>query len=86
MSSSIFNTSHRSIVKRQLIKINLGGLEKNPQISGSDNKVVYGLEVGLEEQTTLLRKAGSQVGRILEGGTDVVIAPVKWLDHMQENW
>ncbi|CAF1615749.1 unnamed protein product [Rotaria magnacalcarata] len=86
MLSSIFNTSPRSIVKRQIIKVNLGGLEKNPQITGSDNKVFYGDGAGREEQTTLLRKAGDHAGRILEGGTDVVIAPVKWLAHMQENW
>ncbi|CAF3273736.1 unnamed protein product [Rotaria socialis] len=86
MLSSKFNTSHRSIIKRQLLKINLGGLEKNPQISGTNNKVSYGDGASREQQTTLLRKAGDQAGRILEGGTDVVIAPAKWLAHMQENW
>ncbi|CAF4284864.1 unnamed protein product, partial [Rotaria magnacalcarata] len=85
MLSSKFNTSHRSIIKRQLLKINLGGLEKNPQISGTNNKVSYGDGASREQQKTLLRKAGDQAGRILEGGTDVVIAPAKWLAHMQEN-
>ncbi|CAF3628474.1 unnamed protein product [Rotaria socialis] len=86
MLSSKFNTSHRSMIKRQLFRINFGGLEKNPQISRTDNKVTYGNEASPEQQTTLLRKAGDQAGRILEGGADVVIAPAKCLAHMQENW
>ncbi|CAF3167299.1 unnamed protein product [Rotaria socialis] len=48
--------------------------------------VTYGNEASPEQQTTLLRKAGDQAGRILEGGADVVIAPAKCLAHMQENW
>ncbi|CAF3682292.1 unnamed protein product, partial [Rotaria socialis] len=79
MLSSKFNTSHRSMIKRQLFRINFGGLEKNPQISRTDNKVTYGNEASPEQQTTLLRKAGDQAGRILEGGADVVIAPAKCL-------
>ncbi|CAF5200543.1 unnamed protein product, partial [Rotaria magnacalcarata] len=75
MLFSKFNISHRSIIKRQLFRINFGGLEKNPQITGNDNKVSYGDGASREQQTTLLRKAGDQAGRILEGGTDVVIAP-----------
>ncbi|CAF4060280.1 unnamed protein product [Rotaria magnacalcarata] len=82
MLSSKFNISHRSIIKRQLFRINFGGLEKNPQISGTDNKVSCGDGASREQQTTLLRKAGDQAGRILEGETDVVIAPAKWLVNM----
>ncbi|CAM4843652.1 unnamed protein product [Rotaria magnacalcarata] len=75
-----------SVVQRQSFIYLKVVLKKNPQITGSDNKVFYGDGAGREEQTTLLRKAGDHAGRILEGGTDVVIAPVKWLAHMQENW
>ncbi|CAF3311157.1 unnamed protein product, partial [Rotaria socialis] len=72
--------------REQLFRIDVGGFEKNPQISGTDNKVFYGDGASREQQTTLLRKAGDQPGRILEGGADLEIASTKWLAHMQENW
>ena len=77
---------HHVLVKRQLIRFNLGGQEQNPDISGHKNQVMYGSAADSEMKLTLLRKAGHQAGRIIEGGIDVVIAPVRWLMHMQENW
>ena len=83
----MFNTTRLSLVKRDLLNFNVGGIEKeNPKINGNDNHVIIGAQSTKEEETTLLRKAGSQVGRLLESGTDVAIAPAKWLVHMQENW
>jgi hypothetical protein len=79
-------TRTRSFVKRQLIKINFGGHENNPSIGGSNNKVVLPGEQEHEEQSTLLRKAGHQVGKIIVGGTDIATAPAKWLNHMMDNW
>ena len=67
-------------------KINFGGSEKNAKIAGNDNKILFNDGPSNEEQETLLRKTGAQVGRLLEGGTDLMVAPAKWLVHMQENW
>ncbi|CAF4262950.1 unnamed protein product [Rotaria magnacalcarata] len=79
---------HSPFFKRQLLKVNIGGHEKNTNhyINGNDNNLNFDSEESQEEQLTLLRKAGQQAGRILEGGTDVAMAPVKWLAHMQDNW
>jgi hypothetical protein len=86
MSINILKTQRRSIVTRSLFKSNIGGSESNPYIQGNDNRITYGGAAKLEEPATLLQKAGHQVGRILEGGTEIVTAPAKWLGHMQENW
>jgi hypothetical protein len=73
-------------VKRELFKVNIGEHESNPQIAGNNNKVLTAADLEKGEPSTLLRKAGDQVGKILEGGTSIVVAPAKWLAHMQENW
>ncbi|CAF1314341.1 unnamed protein product [Adineta ricciae] len=87
MTSAMSNeTIRRSLVKRQFMKWNIGGHETNPSITGSNNKVFLPVTEDIKEQETLLRRAGDQVGKILEGGTSVVLAPAKWLSHMQENW
>ena len=80
------SATHRSLAKRQLMKFNLGGHESNANIKGNENKVAFGGEMGANGQRTLLRKAGHEIGKILEGGVDIVISPAKWLAHMQENW
>ncbi|CAF2057506.1 unnamed protein product [Rotaria magnacalcarata] len=77
---------HHVLVKRQLLRFNLGGQEQNPDISGDNNKVMFGSAADAKMKLTLLRKAGHQAGRILEGGTDIVVAPARWLTYMQENW
>ncbi|CAF1266602.1 unnamed protein product [Rotaria magnacalcarata] len=77
---------HHVLVKRQLLRFNLGGQEQNPDISGHKNQVMYGSAADSEMKLTLLRKAGHQAGRILEGGTDIVVASARWLTYMQENW
>jgi hypothetical protein len=82
----MLNTRRLSHVKRELFKLNIGGHESNPQINGANNQVLSVGEPEKGEPSTLLRKAGNQVGKILEGGTNIVIAPAKWLAHMQENW
>ncbi|CAF2233757.1 unnamed protein product [Rotaria magnacalcarata] len=71
---------HHVLVKRQLLRFNLGGQEQNPDISGHKNQVMYGSAADSEMKLTLLRKVGHQAGRILKGGTDVVIAPVTYRD------
>ena len=86
MSPIINTNNHHFLVKRQLLKANIGGQEQNPKIHGNNNKVMFGSAADAEAQLTLLRKAGQQVGKILEGGTDVVLAPAKWLAHMQDSW
>lgn len=77
-----------SLVKRELLRVNLGGHETNPNayIKGNENKVIFGGGDDQDLQLTLLRKAGHQAGRLLEGGTDVAMAPAKWIKDMQENW
>ena len=86
MLINMLKPRRRSIVARSLFKSNIGGSESNPYIQGNDNRITYGGQPKSEEPATLLQKAGQQVGRILEGGTEIVTAPAKWLGHMQDNW
>jgi hypothetical protein len=66
--------------------INFGGHEDNKQFSVRDNSpIIIGDSVPPAGQTWL-RFAGKQAGRLLEGSTDIVTAPAKWLSHMQDNW
>ena len=71
----MLKTRRRSIVTRSLFKSNIGGSESNPYIQGNANQISYDGAAKLEEPATLLQKAGLQVGRILEGGTEIVTAP-----------
>ncbi|CAF3091563.1 unnamed protein product [Rotaria socialis] len=64
----------------------IGGSENNPTITGTQNVVSIGTDSSSSGQETLIRKAGHQIGRVFEGGADLVTAPVRWLTHMQENW
>jgi hypothetical protein len=88
MSPAIFNTTRKhSLVKRQnnilrFLKINLGGKENNPEISGSHNKVIMDGSKDKDEEATLLLKAGHQVSRIMDGTTDVIVAPAKYFLHI----
>lgn len=84
----MFNPRRLNLSKRALLKVNFGGRESNPYIAGDRNQITFNAspQQQAEDEETLLRKAGTQVGKILEGGTDLVIAPAKWLVHMQENW
>lgn len=68
------------------LKTNFGGEEKIVKVAGNNNQVTFHGKRSDDEESTLLRKASAQVGRILEGGTDIVVSPAKWLNHMQENW
>ncbi|CAF1289179.1 unnamed protein product [Adineta steineri] len=87
MPPAMFNTTiTHSLAKRALMKVNLGGSEHNPVVSGSNNKLYMNGARDSDDETTLVQKAGGQVSRILESGTDVIISPAKWLKHMQENW
>ncbi|CAF3416996.1 unnamed protein product [Rotaria socialis] len=63
----------------------IGGSENNPTITGTQNVVSIGTDSSSSGQETLIRKAGHQIGRVFEGGADLVTAPVRWLTHMQEN-
>ena len=84
----MFNTRRLQMVKRGVFEFrnNVGGKETNVQIDGTSNSIMLGNTPQKEEDETLLQKTGTQVGRLLEGGTDIVVAPAKWLNHMQENW
>lgn len=84
----MFNTRRLQLVKRGIIgvKNNIGGKENNVNIDGTNNKIMLSNAPQEEQDETLLRKTGTQVGRLLEGGTDIIVAPAKWLNHMQENW
>jgi hypothetical protein len=88
MPPAMFNTSRVQLVKRELLKMNIGGRETNPHVIGDRNHISFNTGSRKEEdgEETLLRKTGTEIGRILEGGTNVVLAPAKWLSHMQENW
>ena len=86
ISIKMLTPHRRSIVRRSLFQSNVGGSESNPSIQGNDNQITYGAGTKSEEPVTLVQKAGHQVGRILEGGTEIVTAPAKWLGHMQDNW
>ncbi|UJR18804.1 hypothetical protein I4U23_005710 [Adineta vaga] len=86
MPSAMFNTKiTRSFVKRALWKTNIGGHETNPSVSGNQNTININKLPSVDE-TTLLQKTGGQLGEMVEGVKDLVIAPAKWLHHMQENW
>jgi hypothetical protein len=88
MHLTTFNSSHHRIIKRSWLDLNLGGTKTvhNPVVNGNDNNVVFDGQTQREAKATLLQKAGNQLGRVLESGTDIIIAPAKWLSHMQENW
>jgi len=85
------NTRHLNLVKRQLLKWNVGGQEitnsHNNIINANNSVVSVGIKEGkLLDDETLLRKAGSQIGRILEGSADLAVSPARWINHMQQNW
>lgn len=86
MAPVTFNTHSIKRAKRQLFKFNLGGSEHVPRIDGNQNQINYHGGPKTLEEPTLLRHTGDQVRKLIEGGTDVVLAPAKWLAHMQENW
>lgn len=78
--------SRYRIWKRDSI-FNFGGADNSQNIEGDRNSIFGSTQspanVG---QETLIRKTAHQIGRLLEGGTDVITSPVRWLAHMQENW
>ncbi|CAF1023490.1 unnamed protein product [Adineta steineri] len=82
----MFITNYVLRAKRELIKTNLGGHETNAHVAGDDNKINFYGKPESPEETTLIRKAGDQVSKILEGGTSIVVAPAKWLANIQDNW
>lgn len=75
---------HHAVNKRGVF--NFGGCEYNPSVEGDSNQVSIGVAPGHMGQETLLRKTGAQIGKIIEGGADLITVPAKWLNHMQENW
>ncbi|CAF0899949.1 unnamed protein product [Adineta ricciae] len=85
MSVLIFHLRKFRHNKRAAIRWNIGGHEQNTVISGANNSLRTTNPVDSNDET-LLRKFGSQLGRMLQGGTDIVISPAKWLSHMQDNW
>lgn len=88
MPPPMFNARRLPLVKRGILEFtnNIGGKETNVNIDGTNNKIMLGPSSQKEEEETLLKKTGTQVGRLLEGGTDIVVAPAKWLNHMLDNW
>jgi hypothetical protein len=90
MPVAVFNPNRHLIMKRaileELVKINFGGAENSAHIKGNENKVSIGGGMSDDEQLTLLRKAGQEFGKVLEGGADIVTSSAKWIGHIQENW
>lgn len=86
MLKEMFNLRPSNFAKRSLISWKFGTNEDHNTIHGNDNKVEIHNGVSKQGQETLVRKAGHEIGRVLEGGTDILTAPAKWLNHMQENW
>ncbi|CAF1539481.1 unnamed protein product [Adineta ricciae] len=66
--------------------INLGGVEESKHLATGDNSPIFIGDSRPPAHDTWLRFAGKQAGRLIEGTTDVATAPVKWLNHMQDNW
>ena len=89
MSSPVPHIGPLHDSKRNSI-FNFGGAESNvenkPTILGENNNINIGIDPSKIPQETLVRKVGHEVGRVLESGADLVTAPVKWMNHMQENW
>jgi hypothetical protein len=87
-------TAHHIVPRSESSKrnsfLNFGSAETNvdnkPIISGEYNNVNIGVDPSKMGQETLMRKVGHEVGKVIEGGADLVTTPVKWIGHMQENW
>lgn len=73
-------------MKRGLFSVNLGGSEHKPQIDGNNNQISYFADPKKLEEPTVVQHTGAQVKKLIEGGTDLILTPAKWLAHMQENW
>jgi hypothetical protein len=86
MLAFMFHNRGSKHSKRDLFRWNLGGEEQNNVITGNQNDLHVEGSSGNENGQTLVRKAGHQIGKVFEGGADLIIAPAKWLAHMQENW
>jgi hypothetical protein len=66
--------------------LNFGGQEDNKHFHVRDNSPIFLGDSMPLVGDTWLRHTGKQVGRVLEGTTDLVTSPVKWLSHMQDYW
>ena len=86
MFGEIVNRTSSNLSKRSLISWRFGSHEQHNSIQGSNNKLEVNSGISKPGQETLIRKAGHEIGRVLEGGTDVLTAPAKWINHMQDNW
>ena len=86
MSPAISNTNFHNNIKRSLFRWNLGGQENNNVVEGNNNKMNVPPSPSQPNRETLLRKTGTEIQKVLEGGADVLVAPSKWLSHMQEYW
>ena len=86
MPVAMFHDRHSRDVKRDVLHWNFGGQEQSNVIQGNNNHFTATHASKTQSDETLLRKAGAQLGRVIEGGTDLVISPAKWLGYMQENW
>lgn len=86
MPSSMYNSARRTLVKREFLRWNIGGQESNNIIKGNNNKFSMATRSKYPEDETLLRRTGHEIGRVVQGGADLVVAPAKFLVHIQENW
>ena len=66
--------------------LNFGGQEDNKHFHVRDNSPIFLGDSTPLVGDTWLRHTGKQVGRVLEGTTDLITSPVKWLTHMQDYW
>lgn len=66
--------------------VNIGGHEDNKRYdTGSNSPIIIG-DVMSNAGETWLRFMSKQAGRALEGATDIITTPAKWLAHMQNYW
>lgn len=82
----MYNSARRIIVKREFLRFNLGGEESNNIIKGNNNNFSMVTRSKNPEDETLLRRTGHEIGRVLQGGADLAVAPAKFLANIQENW
>lgn len=85
MPPSLYNTRRIALMKRALFKTSLGGIENNPEVHGNGNEINFHGSPK-EKEATFVHQTFTEAGKLLKAGTNLITAPVKWIEHMQENW
>ena len=85
MPPSAFHLIRKKLKTKRDSVFNFGGYDSANKIYGDKNAIQTVTDRTIAGQETLIRKAGHQVGRVLEGGADLATASAKWLSHIHEN-